>query len=100
MQHEILHLIFIHLTIIILIVLALVNYNNSTKLLLFKILDLSLNISTDFMRSSQGSDKVVDAAHWWWLRRDPPHMIVKRFGCTAIHKKALYKCIIHSFIQW
>ncbi len=30
----------------------------------------------------------------------PPHMIVKRFGCTAIHKKALYKCIIHSFITW
>ncbi len=24
-------------------------------------------------------------------------MIVKRFGCTAIHNKALYKCIIHSF---
>ncbi len=37
--------------------------------------------------------------NWWWLRRDPPpHMIVKRFGCMAIHK-ALYKCIIHSFIQ-
>ncbi len=30
----------------------------------------------------------------------PPHMIVKHFGCTAIHnKKALYKCFIHSFIQ-
>ncbi len=26
-------------------------------------------------------------------------MIVKRFGCTAIHNKALYKCIIHSFID-
>ncbi len=25
-------------------------------------------------------------------------MIVKRFGCTAIHNKALYKCLIHSFI--
>ncbi len=25
-------------------------------------------------------------------------MIVKRFGCTAIHNKALYKCVIHSFI--
>ncbi len=25
-------------------------------------------------------------------------MIVKHFGCTAIHNKALYKCIIHSFI--
>ncbi len=22
----------------------------------------------------------------------PPHMIVKRFGCTTIHNKALYKC--------
>ncbi len=40
----------------------------------------------------------VDAAHWWWLRRDPPHMIVKCFGCTTIHNKALFKCIIHSFI--
>ncbi len=39
----------------------------------------------------------VDAAHWWWLRRDP-HMIVKRFRCIAIHK-ALYKCFIHSFIH-
>ncbi len=26
-------------------------------------------------------------------------LIVKRFGCTAIHNKALYKCIIHSFIK-
>ncbi len=24
-------------------------------------------------------------------------MIVKHFGCTTIHNKALYKCIIHSF---
>ncbi len=24
-------------------------------------------------------------------------MIVKRFGCTTIHNKMLYKCIIHSF---
>ncbi len=28
----------------------------------------------------------------------PPHMIVKRFWCTTIHNKSLYKCIIHSFI--
>ncbi len=26
-------------------------------------------------------------------------MIVKRFGCIAIHNKALYKCFIHSFIH-
>ncbi len=26
-------------------------------------------------------------------------MIVKHFGCTVIHNKALYKCIIHSFIN-
>ncbi len=34
-------------------------------------------------------------------RRDPPppHMIVKCFGCTTIHNKALYNCIIHSFIH-
>ncbi len=30
--------------------------------------------------------------------RPPPHMTVKRFGCTTIHNKALYKCLIHSFI--
>ncbi len=30
---------------------------------------------------------------------ETPHMIVKRFGCTTIHNKALYKCFIHSFIQ-
>ncbi len=29
----------------------------------------------------------------------PPHMIVKRFGCTTIHKKRYIKCIIHSFIH-
>ncbi len=26
-------------------------------------------------------------------------MIVKRFGCTTIHNKALDKCLIHSFIH-
>ncbi len=26
-------------------------------------------------------------------------MIVKHFGCTTIYNKALYKCIIHSFIK-
>ncbi len=30
--------------------------------------------------------------------RPPPHMIVKRFVCTLIHNKALYKCIIHSLL--
>ncbi len=34
-----------------------------------------------------------------WGETPPPPMNVKRFGCTAIHNKALYKCIIHSFIQ-
>ncbi len=29
----------------------------------------------------------------------PPRMIVKRFGCTTIHNKELYKCLIHSFIH-
>ncbi len=50
---------------------------------------------------SCGSRRIiqVDAAHWWWLRRDPPH------DCKALWvyhntQKALYKCIIHSsFIQ-
>ncbi len=37
---------------------------------------------------------------WWWLRRDPPpHMIVKRFGCTTIHKKRYINASIHSFIH-
>lgn len=26
-------------------------------------------------------------------------MIVKHFGCTAIHNKALYKCLVHSLIH-
>ncbi len=33
--------------------------------------------------------------------RPPPHIIVKCFGCTTRHNKALYKCIIHSFhCEW
>ncbi len=34
-----------------------------------------------------------------WGETPPPHMIVKRFGCTTIHNKALYKCLISSFIH-
>ncbi len=34
-----------------------------------------------------------------WGETHPPHMFVKRFGCTTIQNKALYKCIIHSFIH-
>ncbi len=30
----------------------------------------------------------VDAAHWWGWGETPPHVIVKRFGCTAIHNKS------------
>ncbi len=48
---------------------------------------------------SCGSRRIiqVDAAHWWWLRRDPPHMTVKRFGCTTIHKKRYINAsFIHS----
>ncbi len=33
------------------------------------------------------------------VEESPPQMIVKRFGCTAIHSKELYKWLIyHSFI--
>ncbi len=43
----------------------------------------------------------VASSKWMLLtgggQGDPPHMIVKHFGCTAINIKALYKCIIHSF---
>ncbi len=53
---------------------------------------------------SCGSPRIiqVDAAHWWWLRRDhppthPPHDCKALWGCTAIHNKALYKCIILIF---
>ncbi len=31
---------------------------------------------------------------------ETPYIIVKRFGCIAMHNKALYKCFIHSFIQY
>ncbi len=61
----------------------------------------------DWLYDSLSSPPV--ATVWWahWRRctllvveeRPPPHMIVKRFGCTTIHNKALYKCIIHSFIH-
>ncbi len=36
----------------------------------------------------------VASSKW---RGETPHMIVKRFGCTTIHNKAHYKCIIHSY---
>jgi len=26
-----------------------------------------------------------------------PDMIVKHFGCTVVHMKVLYKCLIHSY---
>ncbi len=34
-----------------------------------------------------------------WGETPPPHMIVKRFGfgCTTIHNKVQYKCILNSF---
>jgi len=34
------------------------------------------------------------------VRRDS--LIVKPFGCTVVHMKVLYKCLIHSycFCQW
>jgi len=28
-----------------------------------------------------------------------PDMIVKHFGCTVVHIKALYKCLIHSLVS-
>ncbi len=31
------------------------------------------------------------------VEESPHHMTVKRFECTTIHNKALYKCIIQSF---
>ncbi len=52
---------------------------------------------------SCGSHRIiqVDAAHWWWLRRDPPP---PPHDCKVLWvynntQKALYKCIIHSFIS-
>ncbi len=49
------------------------------------------------------SDLISDRGLTGSERPPPPppthtHMIVKHFGCTAIHNKALYKCIFHSFI--
>ncbi len=50
---------------------------------------------------SCGSRRIiqVDAAHWWWLRRDPPRptWLWSALG-VQYTIKALYKCIIHSFI--
>ncbi len=75
----------------------------------------------DWLYDSLSSPPVAGVwwAHWrrcpvaavasskWMLHTDggwgeTPHMIVKRFGCTTIHNKPLYTCIIHSFIhsQW
>ncbi len=50
---------------------------------------------------SCGSRRIiqVDAAHWWWLRRDPPPHDCKVLWVYSNTQKALYKCIIHSFIQ-
>ncbi len=45
---------------------------------------------------------VVVASSKWMLHTgggwgETPHMIVKRFGCTAIHNKVLYECTIQIF---
>ncbi len=40
-----------------------------------------------------GQPVAAAASSKWML-----HMIVKRFGCTTIHNKVLYECILHSFI--
>lgn len=34
------------------------------------------------------------------VEEKPLYMFVKRFGCTAVHSKALYKCLIRSFFQF
>ncbi len=47
---------------------------------------------------TQRADQVIGTLHVVVEERPPP-MIVKRFGCTTIHNKALYKCLIHSFIN-
>ncbi len=46
--------------------------------------------------------KLHTGGGWGETPPPPPHMIVKRFGCTAIHIKALYKkCIIyHSYVTF
>ncbi len=46
----------------------------------------------------QASKWMLHTGGGWGETPPPTHMIVKRFGCTAIHNKALYKCIIHSSI--
>ncbi len=43
---------------------------------------------------------VIEERHTHTHTHTHTHMIVKRFGCTTIHNKALYKCIIHSLWHW
>ncbi len=49
--------------------------------------------------------KIINHKVYRWMlhmvvvEERPPHMILKWFGCTAIHNKALYKYYIYSFID-
>ncbi len=47
-------------------------------------------------RASNSLNITVECKSLEKTGRDPPHMIVKHFGCTAIHNKALYTSIIHK----
>ncbi len=40
------------------------------------------------------------AAVWMMENNGYVYSLLKRFGCTTIHNKVLYKCIIHSFINF
>ncbi len=41
----------------------------------------------------------VDAAHWWWLRRDPPHDYKSALGVQQYTiKRYINALFIHSFI--
>ncbi len=53
---------------------------------------LSYNLESSDLPSPSGCCTLVVVEE-----TPPPPMIVKCFGCTAIHNKVLYKCIIHSF---
>ncbi len=70
-------------------------------MLLYVRINLNYNISNRSIAQQKYGICSSSTSEYWicWMSQLWLNMTVKHFGCTTIHNKALYKCIIHSFIH-